>query len=138
MRRLLADPVEIDRILADGASRAHDVADPLVHDLVAEFTGGVDCAGGGILTLAFPCFNSTHVPVLYLGVGETPEDRLRMLEVLSSFNPPPESVPINSLMPMPGTPLEGAEPVDSFEVIRMIAIARIAVPTPETRLFGPN
>lgn len=69
-----------------------------------------------------------------LGLGETAEDRLRMLEVLSAFNPPPESVPINSLMPMPGTPLEGAEPVDSFEVIRMIAIARIAIPGAKVRL----
>jgi biotin synthase len=40
-----------------------------------------------------------------LGLGETITDRLRMLEVISNFNPQPESVPINSLMPMPGTPL---------------------------------
>jgi len=69
-----------------------------------------------------------------LGLGETPRDRLRMLEVISNFNPPPESVPINSLMPMPGTPLEGSEPVDSFEVVRMIAIARIAIPGAKVRL----
>ena len=41
-----------------------------------------------------------------IGMGETEEDRLRMLEVLCSFDPPPESVPINCLVPMPGTPLE--------------------------------
>jgi biotin synthase len=69
-----------------------------------------------------------------LGLGETVRDRLRMLEVVSGFNPPPESIPINSLMPMPGTPLEGAEPVDSFELIRMIALARIAVPRAKVRL----
>jgi len=69
-----------------------------------------------------------------LGLGETIDDRLRMIEVLSNFDPPPESVPINRLMPMPGTPLEGAEPVDVFDIIRMIAVARIAMPTTKVRL----
>lgn len=69
-----------------------------------------------------------------LGIGETVTDRLRMLEVLSELNPPPESVPINRLMPMPGTPLEGAAPVDTFELIRMIATARIALPRAKVRL----
>jgi len=69
-----------------------------------------------------------------LGLGETAEDRLRMLEVVSEFNPQPESVPINSLMPMPGTPMEGSDPVDVFDLVRMIAIARIAVPKGKVRL----
>lgn len=69
-----------------------------------------------------------------LGLGETVDDRLRMLEVLCGFNPPPESVPINSLMPMPGTPLEGAEPVDVFDLLRLIAVARIALPKAKVRL----
>ncbi|QQL45927.1 biotin synthase BioB [Sulfuriroseicoccus oceanibius] len=69
-----------------------------------------------------------------LGLGETTDDRLRMLEVLSSFNPAPESVPINSLMPMPGTPLEGAPPVETFDLVRMIATARIAIPKAKVRL----
>lgn len=69
-----------------------------------------------------------------LGLGETVTDRLRMLEVLTGFNPHPESVPINSLMPMPGTPLAGNDPVDSFELIRMIAVARIALPKTKVRL----
>jgi len=69
-----------------------------------------------------------------LGMGETQRDRLRMLEVLSGFNPHPESVPINSLMPMPGTPLDGADPIDSFELIRMIAITRITLPGTKVRL----
>ncbi|MFM2241449.1 MAG: biotin synthase BioB, partial [Verrucomicrobiota bacterium] len=51
-----------------------------------------------------------------LGLGETTEDRLRMLEIISSFNPQPESVPINSLMPMPGTPLEGSKPIEPLDV----------------------
>ncbi len=69
-----------------------------------------------------------------LGLGETTDDRLRMLEVLSEFNPQPESVPINSLMPMPGTPLEGSDPVDVFDLVRMIATTRIAVPGAKVRL----
>ena len=69
-----------------------------------------------------------------VGLGETVEDRLRMLEVLSEFNPQPESVPINSLMPMPGTPLAGSNPVDTFDLIRLIAVARIALPKAKVRL----
>ena len=63
-----------------------------------------------------------------LGLGENTEDRLKMLEVISSFNPPPESVPINSLMPMPGTPLAKSSGVDVFELARIIALTRLAVP----------
>lgn len=69
-----------------------------------------------------------------LGIGETVPDRLRMLEVISELDPPPESLPINRLMPMPGTPLEGVAPVDTFDLIRMIATARIAVPRAKVRL----
>ncbi|MFP6898853.1 MAG: biotin synthase BioB [Roseibacillus sp.] len=69
-----------------------------------------------------------------LGLGETVEDRLRMLEVISEFNPPPESIPINALMPMPGTPLEGNNPVDAFDLARLIAVTRIAVPGARVRL----
>ena len=69
-----------------------------------------------------------------LGLGENTDDRLKMLEVLSSFNPAPESVPINSLVPIPGTPMAEQQGVDSFEVVRMIAIARIAIPTAKVRL----
>lgn len=69
-----------------------------------------------------------------LGLGENTEDRLKMLEILSNFNPPPESVPINSLVPIPGTPLAESQGVDSFEIVRMIAIARIAIPGAKVRL----
>lgn len=69
-----------------------------------------------------------------LGLGETIEDRLKMLEILSEFNPPPESVPINSLMPMPGTPLAEAPQVDVFDLVRMIACTRIAIPGAKVRL----
>jgi biotin synthase len=69
-----------------------------------------------------------------LGLGETTDDRIKMLEILSKFNPQPESVPINSLVPIPGTPLAESQGVDSFEVIRMIALARIAIPKAKVRL----
>ncbi len=69
-----------------------------------------------------------------LGLGETVEDRLKMLEILSGFNPQPESVPINSLMPMPGTPLAGNGGVDVFDLVRMIACTRIAIPKAKVRL----
>jgi biotin synthase len=69
-----------------------------------------------------------------IGMGESEADRLRMLEVLSNFNPPPESVPINCLMPMPGTPLADQPPVDIFDLIRLIAVTRIALPKARVRL----
>ncbi len=69
-----------------------------------------------------------------IGMGETELDRLKMLEVLTSFDPPPESVPINCLMAMPGTPLEGQPPVDIFELVRLIATTRIALPRAKVRL----
>ncbi len=69
-----------------------------------------------------------------LGLGETTQDRLKMLEVVSEFNPQPESVPINSLMPMPGTPLAEQQKVDVFDVIRIIALARISIPKAKVRL----
>jgi biotin synthase len=69
-----------------------------------------------------------------LGLGESVDDRLRMLEILSEFNPQPESVPINSLMPMPGTPLQNNAPVDVFDLVRMIACTRIAIPRAKVRL----
>jgi biotin synthase len=69
-----------------------------------------------------------------LGLGETIEDRLKMLEVISSFNPPPESIPINALMPMKGTPLAENPQVDPLDLVRMIAVTRIAVPGAKVRL----
>ena len=69
-----------------------------------------------------------------IGLGETETDRLKMLEVLANFNPQPESVPINCLMAMPGTPLEDRPPVDVFELLRLIATTRIALPRSRVRL----
>jgi len=69
-----------------------------------------------------------------IGMGESADDRLRMLEVLSEFDPPPESVPINCLMAMPGTPLADVPPVDIFELVRLLAVARMAIPRARVRL----
>jgi len=69
-----------------------------------------------------------------VGMGETAADRLRMLEVLSNFDPPPESVPINCLMAMPGTPLAEQPPLDIFDLVRLIAMTRIALPKARVRL----
>jgi biotin synthase len=69
-----------------------------------------------------------------IGMGESEHDRLRMIEVLSNFEPAPESVPINCLMPMPGTPLADERPIDIFELVRLIAVTRIALPKARVRL----
>src|SRR3954468_7350799 len=69
-----------------------------------------------------------------IGLGETVDDRLRMLEVLTGFDPAPESVPINCLMSMPGTPLEAQPPVEVFELVRLIATTRLALPHSKVRL----
>ena len=69
-----------------------------------------------------------------IGMGETVEHRLRMLEVLLSFDPPPESVPINCLTPQSGTPLANQPPVDVFELVRLVATTRIAFPRAKVRL----
>ena len=69
-----------------------------------------------------------------LGMGESEQDRLMMLEVLCGFDPAPESVPINCLMPQEGTPLAGQKPVDVFELVRLIATTRIALPRARVRL----
>ena len=69
-----------------------------------------------------------------IGMGESENDRLRMIEILSELDPPPQSVPINCLMAMPGTPLADQPPVDVFELVRLIAVARVALPKARVRL----
>ena len=69
-----------------------------------------------------------------IGLGESEDDRLRMIEILSELAPQPQSVPINCLMPQRGTPLENQPPVDIFELVRLIAVARIALPKARVRL----
>lgn len=69
-----------------------------------------------------------------LGMGEGDQDRVDMLVTLANLPVPPESVPINMLIPVPGTPLADADPVDPIDFVRTIATARIMMPTSHVRL----
>lgn len=69
-----------------------------------------------------------------LGMGETREDRMRMLQTLANLPEHPGSVPINKLIPIPGTPLAEEAAVDPLEFVRTIAVARILMPKAYVRL----
>jgi biotin synthase len=85
--------------------------------LAAVRRGGLQVCSGGIL-----------------GMGESVDDRLELLRELASLDPQPDSVPINALVPVAGTPLENAAPVDPIEFVRIIATARILMPRAMVRL----
>lgn len=78
---------------------------------------GLQVCGGGIL-----------------GLGESIGDRVHFLHELTLLDPPPEAIPLNILVPIPGTPLEGMPPVPMIEVIMVIATARILFPGSRIRL----
>ncbi|EXI91339.1 MAG: Biotin synthase [Candidatus Accumulibacter regalis] len=69
-----------------------------------------------------------------IGMGESRRNRAALIVQLANLNPPPESVPINNLVPIPGTPMANVAPVDSFEFVRTLAAARITMPTSFVRL----
>jgi biotin synthase len=69
-----------------------------------------------------------------IGLGETHKDRIKMLHTLATMPEHPESVPINALVPIAGTPLENNQKVDVWDMIRMIATARILMPKSMVRL----
>ncbi|MCP9808247.1 biotin synthase BioB [Cyanobium sp. HWJ4-Hawea] len=69
-----------------------------------------------------------------IGMGESHTDRAGLLEVLANLNPHPESVPINALVAVEGTPLEDLPAVDPLELVRMVATARIVMPHSRVRL----
>jgi biotin synthase len=69
-----------------------------------------------------------------IGMGESVEDRAGMLFALASLNPQPESVPINALVAVEGTPLESEKPVEIWDMIRMVATTRIVMPDTQVRL----
>jgi biotin synthase len=69
-----------------------------------------------------------------LGMGETVNDRIDMLVTLANLPRPPESVPINMLIPIAGSKMADAQPVDPIEFVRMIALARILMPRSHVRL----
>jgi len=69
-----------------------------------------------------------------IGMGESIDDRCEMLRTLATLDPQPESVPINTLVAVEGTPLAGLPPVEPLELVRMIATARILMPRSRVRL----
>ncbi|WP_299948453.1 biotin synthase BioB [uncultured Ruegeria sp.] len=69
-----------------------------------------------------------------IGMGESLRDRASLLQVLANFDPHPESVPINALIPIEGTPLAHREKVGIFDLVRMVATARITMPQTRVRL----
>ncbi len=69
-----------------------------------------------------------------IGLGESGLDRASLLQVLSNLDPHPESVPINALVAVPGTPLQDCPPVDPLDLVRMVATARILMPKSRVRL----
>ncbi|REG91201.1 biotin synthase BioB [Flavobacterium aquicola] len=69
-----------------------------------------------------------------IGMGESIEDRAGMLVALSTLNPQPESVPINALVAVEGTPMQDEKPVEIWEMIRMVATTRIVMPHTQVRL----
>lgn len=69
-----------------------------------------------------------------VGMGEAQDDRARMLQTLANMDKHPESVPINLLIKVPGTPLEGVSNTDPFDFVRTIAVARILMPQSYVRL----
>ncbi|MBR06399.1 MAG: biotin synthase BioB [Rickettsiales bacterium] len=69
-----------------------------------------------------------------IGLGETNEDRIGMLHTLATMEEHPESVPVNALVPVPGTPLEKQPRVSVWDMVRMIATARIIMPKAQVRL----
>ncbi|ALN71726.1 biotin synthase BioB [Aureimonas sp. AU20] len=90
-----------------------DRLDTLAHVRAA----GIELCSGGII-----------------GMGETTRDRAAMLQVLASFDPHPESVPINALVPVEGTPLARRSRVDPLDLVRMVATARLVMPEARVRL----
>ncbi|MGK5594920.1 MAG: biotin synthase BioB [Parachlamydiaceae bacterium] len=69
-----------------------------------------------------------------IGLGESISDRLKLILQMSQLTPPPESIPINLLVPIPGTPLQNQPRVSIWEMLRIIAIVRIAIPKAMIRL----
>jgi biotin synthase len=69
-----------------------------------------------------------------LGMGETADDRIAFLHTLATLDPHPESVPINNLVQVAGTPLAGTAPLDPLEFVRIVALARVLMPRSHVRL----
>ncbi|MDR0576799.1 MAG: biotin synthase BioB [Candidatus Accumulibacter sp.] len=108
--------VDTDADFYDQVITTHTHADRL--DTIAQVrAAGIKVCSGGIL-----------------GLGESRRNRAAMVAQLANMNPPPEAVPINNLVAMPGTPLAATEKIDNFEFVRTIAAARVAMPASWIRL----
>jgi biotin synthase len=88
-----------------------------LHTLARVRQAGITVCSGGII-----------------GMGESVNDRCAMLVTLANLDPHPESVPVNALVPVEGTPLAGRDPVDPLDLVRMIATARVMMPRSKVRL----
>ena len=91
--------------------------DDRLNTLARVRTAGLQVCSGGIM-----------------GLGESVDDRLKLLRELAALDPQPDSVPINALVPVPGTLLANNKPVDPIEFVRIIATARILLPRTMVRL----
>ncbi len=91
--------------------------DDRLHSLATIRNAGLSVCSGGII-----------------GMGESVEDRIKMLLTLATLPEHPASVPINTLVPVKGTPLENSDPVPFHELVRMVAAARIVMPKAAVRL----
>jgi biotin synthase len=69
-----------------------------------------------------------------IGMGESVDDRAGLLQTLANLDPHPESVPINALVAVPGTPLEDRPQIDPLDLVRMVAAARVLMPASRVRL----
>ena len=78
--------------------------------------------------------SAISVLISYYIVFKTDEDRIKMLITLASMDPQPESVPINTLVKIEGTPLEETESISNWLIVRMVATARILMPKSKIRL----
>lgn len=108
--------LDTDAEFFDKVITTHTHADRV--DTIAQVRGaGIKVCSGGIL-----------------GLGESRRNRAAMVAQLANLNPPPESVPINNLVAIPGTPLAESDQIDNFEFVRTIAAARIAMPKSYVRL----
>lgn len=108
--------LDTDAEFYDKVITSHKHSDRI--DTIAQVRGaGIKVCSGGIL-----------------GLGESRRNRAAMVAQLANLNPAPDSVPINNLVAMPGTPLAQTEKIDNFEFLRTIAAARITMPTSYVRL----
>ena len=108
--------VDTDAAFYDKVITTHTHADRL-NTIAQVRAAGIKVCSGGIL-----------------GLGESRRNRAAMVAQLANMNPPPDSVPINNLVAMPGTPLASVEKIDNFEFVRTIAAVRIAMPASWVRL----